>query len=128
MARILVIDDERQILRNVLEILTFEGYDAMGADNGRRGLEIAKARLPDLVLCDIMMPEADGYDVLRELRADPRTAAIPVVIMSAKVDADTVQSVMDAGACDYLAKPFTMPELLGTLRKHLPPAAAQNHR
>jgi DNA-binding response OmpR family regulator len=119
MARILVIDDERQILRNVLEILRFEGFEAVGAENGRTGIDSAKEIVPDLILCDIMMPEADGYTVLAELYAETDTAHIPVIIMSAKVDRDTTRSVLDAGAKDCLAKPFTMPELLAVVRKYV---------
>jgi CheY-like chemotaxis protein len=119
MARILVVDDERQILRNILEVLEFEGFDAVGADNGRVGIDMARQISPDLILCDIMMPEADGFEVIQTLRADPQTRDIPIVMMSAKVDRDTVRMVMVEGASDYLSKPFTMPDLLAAVRKHL---------
>ncbi len=118
-ATILIVEDEPTILTNTLDILRFEGYVAIGAQNGRVGLERAQQTLPDLILCDIMMPEMDGYAVLRGIRDDPQTSAIPIIMMSAKVDRETTAEAVEMGATHYLAKPFSMPELLNLVRATL---------
>lgn len=119
MRSILVIEDEPNILANTLDILRFEGFDVHGAENGREGIALARENQPDLILCDIMMPECDGYSVLSAVRSDPNTSSIPLVMMSAKVDQATLREVVALGANDYLAKPFTMPELMSVVRRHL---------
>ena len=123
MQSILVIEDEPNILANTMDILRFEGYDAQGAENGRKGLDLARLMPPDLIICDIMMPECDGYAVLSEVRAHEATRRIPLVMMSAKVDQATLREVVEMGASDYLPKPFTMPELLMVVRRCLDGAA-----
>lgn len=119
MHSILVIEDEPSILANTLDILRFEGYETRGADNGRKGIDLARLARPDLIICDIMMPECDGYAVLSAMREQPDMQAIPLVMMSAKVDQATLREVVELGASDYLPKPFTMPELLTVVRRWL---------
>jgi DNA-binding response OmpR family regulator len=119
MQSILVIEDEPNILANTMDILRFEGYETLGAENGRKGIDLARQTPPDLIICDIMMPECDGYAVLSEVRANEITRKIPLVMMSAKVDQATLREVVEMGASDYLAKPFTMPELLTVVRRCL---------
>ena len=109
---ILVIEDEGDIRENIEEILLLEDFRVMTAENGRLGVELAKKQIPDLVICDIMMPELDGYDVLTELQKEPVTAAIPFIFLTAKADRKNWRRGIELGADDYLTKPFTPKELL----------------
>lgn len=119
MPTILVIEDEPNILANTVDILRFEGYDVQGTQYGRIGLSLAQSDPPDLILCDIMMPEVNGYHVLNGIRANPATRDIPLVMMSARVDASMLAEVVGLGASAYLPKPFTMPELMLVVRRCL---------
>ena len=115
MKKILVIEDHALMRRNVLTILDMEGYTALGAANGREGLALARSEMPDLILCDILMPELDGHDVLRALRADPATAAVPFIFLTAKGGKADLRTGMNLGADDYLAKPVSRNELIAAL-------------
>ena len=115
MTRILVIEDEAVLRQNVLDMLEFEGFESLGAADGVAGLQMAREQLPDLIICDIMMPELDGFGVLEELRGDSATATIPLIFLTAKADRDSMRVGMNLGADDYLTKPFTQPELLGAV-------------
>lgn len=119
MVRILAIEDERHILENIIETLEIEGFEVEGASGGREGVEVAHQYQPDLILCDIMMPEFDGYSVLMTLRSDPTTATIPFVFLTALVARHAMRHGMELGADDYLTKPFTPDELLGAVRSRL---------
>ena len=119
MKRILVIEDEAAVRANILEILDSGGYAGIGAENGRAGLETAQRERPDLILCDIMLPELDGYAILRALRQDARTTAIPLIFLTAKVDRDDVRHGMELGADDYIAKPFRRLDLLRAISARL---------
>lgn len=119
MKRILVIEDHPQMRRNILLILQHEGFDAEGAENGRVGLDLARLNPPDLVICDIMMPELDGYAVLHALRADSRTARTPFIFVTAKGERAHHRAGMDSGADDYLTKPVTREELLSAVHARL---------
>lgn len=119
MKRILVIEDETAVRANILEILESGGYASIGADNGRDGLEAAQREQPDLILCDIMLPELDGYAILRALRQDARTTAIPLIFLTAKVDRADVRQGMELGADDYIAKPFRRLDLLQAISARL---------
>lgn len=119
MVKILVVEDEVEIRANLLELLTLEGYEVIGADNGVTGLVGAMEYHPDLILCDVMMPELNGYDVLAALRQDPKTALIPFVFLTAFADKGDVRQGMDLGADDYLTKPFTCAEVLGAVETRL---------
>ncbi len=111
MTTILVIEDETKIRENIQEILELEGFDALTAENGRIGVQLAQAHHPDLIICDVMMPELDGYDVLVALRQDPDTLKIPFIFLSAKATTADFRKGMSLGADDYLTKPFTPGEL-----------------
>jgi len=110
--RILVIEDEADILDMVLLRLRKEKFDPVGATNGATGLAKAQDDRPDLVLLDLMLPVMNGLDVLRKLRESPKTAKLPVIIISAKGDESDVVVGLELGADDYITKPFTMPILL----------------
>jgi DNA-binding response OmpR family regulator len=110
--KILVVDDEADILHFLELVLAERGYEVVAAASGQQALAEARTHMPDLVLLDIMMPQMDGWEVLRLLRVDPRTARIPVAMVSARTDAkDRVQGLQE-GAVDYICKPFSLDELL----------------
>lgn len=119
MTTILVIEDEAYVREILCDMLAAEAFEVMAADNGQRGLELARDTQPDLILCDIMMPELDGYGVLAQLNTDPNTEDIPFVFLSAKADRIDFRAGMDLGADDYLTKPFTRDELLGAVQTRL---------
>lgn len=119
MKKVLVIEDETAVRANILQILDSGGYVGIGADNGCAGLETAQHERPDLILCDIMMPDLDGYAVLRALRQDARTAAIPLIFLTAKVERQDVRQGMALGADDYVTKPFRRLELLQAISARL---------
>lgn len=119
MIKVLAIEDERAILENILEILEVKGFEAHGAINGHAGIELTYQLMPDLILCDINMPEMDGYSVLMSLRSDPRTNHIPFVFLTAYVDRTFQRKGMRLGAEDYLTKPFTAKELVETVNTQI---------
>jgi anti-anti-sigma factor len=111
MTTILAIEDETKIRENIQEILELEGFDVLTAENGRIGVQLAQQHHPDLIICDVMMPELDGYDVLVKLRQDPNTLKIPFIFLSANATKADFRKGMSLGADDYLTKPFTPGEL-----------------
>jgi len=119
MNKILVIEDEPQVRSNIEEILTWSGFQAVGAPDGLAGVHLAKEELPDLILCDVMMPELDGYEVLSRLRQDDAMAMIPFIFLTAKADRSHLRQGMEYGADDYLTKPFTPKELLTAIATQL---------
>lgn len=119
MAKILVIEDNADILEEVLTWLWLEDYEAIGAADGRIGIDQALTQAPDLILCDIMMPEKDGYRVLLELRTHLATALTPFIFMTAKQERVDIRYGMELGADDYITKPFSHEELLGAVRSRL---------
>jgi K+-sensing histidine kinase KdpD len=119
MRKVLVIEDAPSLRKDILEMLGFEGFQAIGAENGLVGVERAREHLPDLIICDIMMPGLNGYGVLEELRKDATTATIPFIFLTARTDRVDVRLGMELGADDYLTKPFHAAELLATVRARL---------
>ena len=109
--RILIVDDTKDILTVVSRRLQSWGYEALTAETGEDGLRMAQEHLPDLLLLDIMMPKMKGRDVCAKLKADPKTAHIPVIFLTALGLADHVKAGMDLGAADYIVKPFEPAEL-----------------
>ena len=103
---ILIIDDNEDIRENTAEILSLGGYKTVTAENGKRGVEAALASKPDLIVCDIMMPELDGYGVLHLLRKNPETENIPLIFLTAKAERSDLRKGMEMGADDYVTKPF----------------------
>ena len=119
MAKILLIDDEKNLLDEISDWLQFAGYEVTCAGNGRIGLEIIKREKPDLIVCDIAMPEMDGRTVLLEVRADPQLNAIPFIFLTASSTHESLRRGMNLGADDYLAKPFQHDELLNAIKSRL---------
>ncbi|MCT7972700.1 EAL domain-containing response regulator [Laspinema olomoucense] len=119
MKKILVIEDEELVRNNILEILDTVDFRVIGACNGGMGVQLAEEHLPDLILCDVMMPELDGYGVLAALRNNPVTATIPFIFLTAKGDKTDIRQGMNLGADDYLTKPFRRKELLGAIEARL---------
>lgn len=125
MKKILVIEDEADMRRNLTTILRLEKFHPLAAENGRIGVELAKKEKPDLILCDIMMPELDGHGVLQALRDDPSTVTIPFIFLTAKGEKADVRSGMNLGADDYLTKPVAKADLLEAVRSRLERAVQQ---
>lgn len=119
MKTVLVIEDEKGIRNNIAKILKHQGMQVIDAGDGVAGIEMAKHYIPDLIICDIMMPQCDGYQVLEALRLEPKTAFTPFIFLSAKVDKSDVRQGMNLGADDYLTKPFTSAELIETVQARL---------
>ncbi|MDY6804094.1 MAG: EAL domain-containing protein [Cyanobacteriota bacterium] len=119
MKKILVIEDDQSIRKLVLKLLSKAGYEAIAAENGKKGVELARGEAPNLILCDIMMPELDGYGVLSTLQEDSTTAMIPFICLTAKDERATLRQVMQLGANDFLTKPFTRDELLSAIATQL---------
>jgi DNA-binding NarL/FixJ family response regulator len=116
---ILIIEDEPEMRRNLATILRLEQFHPVVAENGRAGVEAALRENPDLILCDVMMPELDGYGVLRELRADAATQATPFIFLTAKGEKPDIRSGMNLGADDYLTKPVAKADLLDAISSRL---------
>ena len=116
---ILVVEDEPQMLRNLLTVLRAEGFDPVGASGGEEGVNRAHTDSPDLILCDLMMPDLDGFGVLGRLRADPDTARIPFIFLTARGDHTDMRSGMNLGADDYLTKPVRIDDLLASIQARL---------
>ncbi|MEG3850116.1 EAL domain-containing response regulator [Microcoleus sp. herbarium19] len=119
MKKILVIEDEQVIRENILKLLKAEGFDVTGASNGAQGLSAAVSNLPDVIICDVMMPELDGYGVLAALRSHPVTATVPFVFLTGKAERSEMRQGMELGADDYLTKPFSKAELVGAISSRL---------
>ena len=115
MKKILLIEDNPNVLLNTTRMLQAEGYGVISANNGRIGLDMAQQYIPSLIICDIMMPEVDGYGVITALRNNPATTTIPFIFLSAKSDKTDFRQGMELGSDDYLTKPFTRNELLGAI-------------
>ncbi|HEY9700957.1 MAG TPA: response regulator [Allocoleopsis sp.] len=119
MSKILVIEDEQHIRTLINDILTLEDFEVIEAEDGNQGLNLALDELPDLIICDIMMPELDGYEILKKLQENSRTKAIPFIFLTAKVTKDNMRYGMNLGADDYITKPFEEAELLTSVRTRL---------
>ena len=126
MKKILVIEDEAEMRRNITTILRLEKFQPLAAENGRVGVELARSEKPDLILCDVMMPELDGLGVLQALREDESTVTIPFIFLTAKGEKGDVRSGMNLGADDYLTKPVAKADLLNAVRSRLQRAAEQS--
>jgi CheY-like chemotaxis protein len=116
MQTILIVDDENVLRTNLREMLSFEGFDVLEADNGITALKMAQAHLPDVIICDVAMPEMDGFEVLLQLRDDPATAAIPVLLLTAQAEKAAMQRGFALGATDYIFKPFSFSDVLTKVR------------
>ena len=126
MKKILVIEDEPEMRRNLTTVLRLEKFEPLAAGNGREGVELARKQRPDLILCDVMMPELDGYGVIAALRADSATISIPFIFLTAKGEKPDIRMGMNLGADDYLTKPVAKTDLLDAIRSRLDRAAEQS--
>ena len=128
MKKILVIEDEPEMRRNITTLLRYYDYEPVAAANGREGVEAARRERPDLILCDVMMPELDGYGVLQAVQKEPALARIPFIFLTAKGEKDDLRSGMDLGADDYLTKPVANAELVRAIEARLRRAERQTNR
>ncbi|RAU82754.1 response regulator [Pontibacter arcticus] len=119
MKKILLIEDNPEIRENTAEILELANYTVVEADNGKTGVDLARKELPDLIVCDIMMPQLDGYGVLHLLSKNPETSGIPFIFLTAKAEKEDFRKGMNLGADDYLTKPFDDVELLDAIEMRL---------
>jgi len=128
MKSVLVIDDNQDIRENTAEILELAGYKTFTAENGKKGVEAALREKPDVIVCDIMMPELDGYGVLHLLRKNAGTEHIPFVFLTAKTERSDFRKGMEMGADDYITKPFDDIELLNAIEIRLKKAAVLDNK
>ena len=119
MTKILVIEDEEPIREKIMTVLRYEGYDAVGANDGAEGVRLASDEQPELIICDVLMPQMNGYGALSAMRAKPETAAIPVIFLTAAASRADQRKGMELGADDYITKPYTVDELLSAVRTRL---------
>jgi DNA-binding response OmpR family regulator len=128
MKKILVIEDEPEMRRNITALLRYRDYSPIEAENGRKGVEFAKRDKPDLILCDVMMPELDGHGVLQALQQDADLALIPFIFLTAKGEKDDLRNGMDLGADDYLTKPVANAHLVRAIEARLRRSKQQAER
>ncbi|MEL7240985.1 MAG: EAL domain-containing response regulator [Cyanobacteria bacterium J06643_5] len=119
MTKILVIEDEESVRENILDLLEAESFETLAAANGKIGIDLAVSEVPDLILCDLMMPNIDGYEVLKKLNLQASTATIPFIFLTARTAKADIRQGMNLGADDYLTKPFTRSELLNAVVSRL---------
>ncbi len=119
MATLLVVEGEAILRESIVEILMLENYTVLSAGNGIEALEVIQQDKPDLILCDIVMPEMDGYQLLETLRANKETAYIPVIFLTARIDRDSMRHGIQLGAEEYLTKPFVSEMLLKVIQERL---------
>ena len=125
---ILVIDDNNEIRENTAEILELAGYTTLTAENGKKGVEVALTQKPSLIICDIMMPELDGYGVLHLLRKNDETQNTPFIFLTAKTERSDFRKGMEMGADDYVTKPFDDIELLNAVEVRLKKLEILDHK
>jgi CheY-like chemotaxis protein len=119
MKTVLIIEDNNDIRENTCEMLELRGYKVISANNGIVGLALAREIKPDIIFCDILMPESTGYEVFNGLKEDPSTASIPFIFLTASVEKSEVETGLGMGAKGYLSKPFEANELFAMIRKCL---------
>jgi DNA-binding NarL/FixJ family response regulator len=128
MKKILIIEDQAPMRRNLALMLEMEGFSVVTAENGRIGVETALREKPDLVICDVMMPELDGHGVIQTLRGESSTATLPFIFLTARSDRGDVRIGMNFGADDYLVKPVNRDDLLAAVEARLARAHAVEAR
>jgi DNA-binding response OmpR family regulator len=119
MTKILVIEDEASTRDKIVTVLKYEDYEVIDAPNGREGVISARENHPDLIICDVLMPDMNGYGALAALRDDPDTSVIPVIFLTAAASRADLRKGMEMGADDYITKPYTVEELLAAVRTRL---------
>lgn len=119
MKSVLIIEDEPHMRQNIAKFLKLEGYRVLEAPNGRIGVEMAGVHSPDIILCDITMPDMDGFTALTIIRGTPSLNTVPFIFLTARGDASDVRAGMNLGADDYLPKPFTTTDLLHAIEARI---------
>ncbi len=119
MNTILVIEDDMILLESVSDFLKEEGFNVILANNGKAGIEMALKHLPDLILCDILMPVMSGYDVLKKLKSEISASLIPFIFMTAKTEREDILLAMKMGVDDYITKPIDFDELISRITKRI---------
>jgi CheY-like chemotaxis protein len=117
--RVVVIDDDPDMVKVIRVMLGVTGVEVLEAFSGLKGYSMVKRELPDVVLLDIMMPDIDGFEVLRKIKLDPETHSIPVVFVSARTGREHIERGLSLGAQGYVTKPFKPDELVGQIKKAL---------
>ena len=115
MIRILVIEDNEHIIDNTIELLELRGHQVFSSPNGKNALQFVKECKPQIIFCDIMMPESNGYEVFHSLKKDPQTASIPFIFLTASVEKAEVEAALNSGANGYIKKPFEPKDLYDTI-------------
>ncbi len=116
MKTILIVEDETILRANLREMLAFEGFDVLDAENGVAAVRLAQTHRPDIIICDVAMPEMDGFEVLERLQENPATAAIPVLLLTAQAEKSSIQHGLEMGATGYILKPFLFSDVLAKVR------------
>jgi CheY-like chemotaxis protein len=119
MKRILVVEDNTILRANIVDVLTLEGFEVLEAENGKEGVQKAISHLPDLLLCDIHLPQMDGQEVVEHLRANPATARIPFIIMTADPNIAAIKARLGIDDKSLIRKPFQIADLLAQIQNHL---------
>jgi DNA-binding NarL/FixJ family response regulator len=119
MKKILVIEDDKILLKTISNLLQLEGFEPISAVNGRDGVRQALELMPDLIICDIMMPEKDGLQVLKEIRKSKKTQLVPFIFLTAKAELKEIRIGMQMGADDYITKPFDNDDLINSVNLRL---------
>ena len=128
MKKILVIEDEPEMRRNITALLRYYDYEPIAAENGRKGLELARREKPDLILCDVMLPELDGHGVLQAMQTDEALVRTPFIFLTARGEKEDVRSGMNLGADDYLTKPVANSDLVRAIETRLRRSEQQMRR
>jgi two-component system sensor histidine kinase/response regulator len=128
MKKVVIIDDEPSMRKNLARMLETESFQVWTAEDGLEGLDSIEKNLPDVILCDVVMPRLDGFDLLQKVKSSNATALTPVILLSGRSEKNTVRRGMELGADDYLVKPFTTDELLNSIQSQLNKQAAFDSR
>jgi DNA-binding response OmpR family regulator len=118
MKKILIIEDEKNIVLLLKMFLEHNGFEVFTAVNGTDGIKIAQESNPDLILLDIVLPGINGYLVCKNLKEDEKTKDIPIVVISARTSKDDIEKIFSSGAQDYIAKPFSLPQIKKSILKY----------
>ncbi|NEO26302.1 MAG: response regulator, partial [Kamptonema sp. SIO4C4] len=119
MTKILIVEDDELVRENIFDLLEAEGFEVMAAEDGQQGLDLAIATTPDLILCDVMMPRLNGYEVLNSIRNNPLTAATPLILLTARTAKEDFRTGMQLGAEDFLTKPCSRVDLVTAISTQL---------
>ena len=119
MKKILIIEDAEDIVQSLSDLLIEVGYEVMIAKDGQEGISFAKNKIPDLIICDILMPKLDGYDVLAALKNDNKTQIIPLIYLSARAEKSEIKKGLNIGANGYVVKPYKSKELIDIINRAL---------